>query len=561
MDMNRTFGVVWASRFRSAIVLVLVLGSCSTAATGPDDTTTTTVAPGTQAAVAALEPLCTGIVSTGLGGGTLCVDSRFRMDEDRFSFANWGRSRAADDNVTVQTLVDLFGHSQVCMPGPETECVARPGAGHALQDWNVALAGGRCEGFAVLSQRMFLRYDVPSDFGAAYSRASDVARAAPGLASVLVHWWATQFVPEVQRAAALSRTRSPGELVAELISGLANGAGHTVGLYSGGTGHSVTPFAVTRRGDTWVVHVYDNNDPRIRHELLVSPAEGTWRYEGPTETWEGTTGTMEITPLDVREGPFTCPFCSAPDDETVVSIASRDGPAHPMIVIDAGELGTVEQTADGFLSTIEGAVIEPGKGRGGAVTVRFPAPASAVRIELRGVDGVPHSPATVTVRRPGHADLQVREAVAATPVGAARVTAPLLALDPEGTTVTAAGGQVQVSIAGASNLGTVPVAKGDVLLVSRVSRGTGGDTAELSYETAAATSSALAPFVLELAPATATDTNIVAKNGVLVATASPAQAQPVRPARKFRYVPMPTRPATTTTTPANIPSVDVTLPG
>ena len=559
MEMNGASTVSGRMRFRTAVVLALVLVSCSTGTTGPAGTTTTT--PGTSASVAALESLCTGIVSAGLGGGTLCVDSRFRMDEDRFSFANWGRSRAADDNVTVQTLIDLFGHSQVCMPGLETECVLRPGTRQALNEWNVAIAGGRCEGMAVLSQRMFLRYDVPSDFGTGYARAADVERAAPGLASTLVHWWATQFAPEVQRAAALSRTKSPGVLVAELITGLANGAGHTVGLYSKGAGHSVTPFAVTRRGDTWVVHVYDNNDPRTRHELLVRPADDTWRYEGPTETWEGTTGTMELTPLDVREGPFTCPFCSAPDDSTVVTVASQDGPAHSMIMIDAGDMGTVEQTADGFVSSIEGADIEPGKGRGGSVTVRLPAPASAVRIELRGTDGVPHSSSTVTVRRKGHADIQVREAMPAAPVGAARVAAPLLTLDAKGTTVTAAGGQVQVSVAGASNLGTVPVAEGDVLVVSQVSHGAGGDSAALSYGTGGDSGNKSDPFVIELSPKVATDTEIAAKNGVLTATASPTQAQPVRPARKFRSVPMPTKPATTTSVPGTVPSVDVTLPG
>ena len=168
MEMNGASTVSGRTRFRTAVVLALVLVSCSTGTTGPAGTTTTT--PGTSASVAALESLCTGIVSAGLGGGTLCVDSRFRMDEDRFSFANWGRSRAADDNVTVQTLIDLFGHSQVCMPGPETECVLRPGTRQALDEWNVAIAGGRCEGMAVLSQRMFLRYDVPSDFGTGYAR-------------------------------------------------------------------------------------------------------------------------------------------------------------------------------------------------------------------------------------------------------------------------------------------------------------------------------------------------------------------------------------------------------
>ncbi|MGA1362586.1 MAG: hypothetical protein ACO36A_06670 [Ilumatobacteraceae bacterium] len=533
------------------------LVSCSDGAAVP---ATTTVPVSVDAEV--LSSLCSGVVAAGLGDGTLCADSGFRMESDRFSFTNWGRSVAADDNVTLQTLIDLFGHSQVCMPGAQSECVLRPRTVQALHDWNVALAGGRCEGMAVLSQRMFLGYDTPQEFGGSFATAADVPRSARDLAPVLTHWWATQFVPEVARAAAASRLRTPGQLVADLIEGLENDAGHTIGLYHRGAGHSVTPFAVTRRGDTWVVHVYDNNDPRTRHELLVRPSEATWRYEGPTGTWEGSTGTMEVTPLDVRGGPFTCDFCSGADGGTTITVASQDGPARPMLLIDAGGLGTVEQTADGFRSTIEGASIAPGKGRGGSVTVRLPATAGPLRIELRGTDGVPHAPATVTVRRAGHADLQVREAAPGAPTGAARAVAPLLMLDPEGTTVTAAGGAVQVVAAGGSNLGRVPVERDHTLIVSRVERGADGDTVAMSYENPSIPgSSVLEPFTLELEPSVATDTEIIPKNGVLTASASPTQARPASPARQFRSSPLP-RDTTRSTAPrGTVPSVDVTLPG
>ena len=96
--------------------------------------------------VARLRSHCTDVVSDDLGEGTLCVDTGFRTDTDQFSFANWGRSPRADMNVTVQTLVDMFGHSAVCMPGPADECILRPRTQQKLDEWNVSIGGGRCEG-------------------------------------------------------------------------------------------------------------------------------------------------------------------------------------------------------------------------------------------------------------------------------------------------------------------------------------------------------------------------------------------------------------------------------
>jgi len=76
-----------------------------------------------------------------LGDGKICVDNGFRIKADDFSFSNWGRSIEADANVTIQTLIDLFGHSAVCIGGPSTECVMRPQTVQKLDEWNNALAG------------------------------------------------------------------------------------------------------------------------------------------------------------------------------------------------------------------------------------------------------------------------------------------------------------------------------------------------------------------------------------------------------------------------------------
>lgn len=541
---------MWCRVLVATVLLVSCSGGGAAPATAPSST---------AAGAEVLYGLCSGVVTADLGGGKLCADSGFRMDSGSFSFANWGRSDEADDNVTVQTLVDLFGHSQVCMPGPATECVLRPRATQALHDWNVALTGGRCEGMAVLSQRIFLRYDTPQDFDGTFATASEVPRSARDLAATLVHWWATQFVPEVADEAAASRTKDPATIVAELIPGIANRSGHTIGIYHRGSGHSLTPYAVTRRDDTWVVHVYDNNDPREPRELHVRPSGNMWTYAGPNGTWTGTTGTLELTPMWVRNEPFSCPFCSGDTEDTVVTVGSPDGAAAPLVAIDAGADGVIEQTGQGFLNTVEGASIEPAKGSSGeSLTVHIPASVVGLRIELRGTDGVPHADATVTVRREGHPHIQVRGVAPSALTGSATVSAPVITAENGRTTVLARTGSVRVMIAGDSNLGSVTLDEGDALEVSRLRTAAGAPSvAEVMFVRDGSESRVM----LELAPQDATDTELSLKSGVLTATAAATAARRVSAPRRVRTEPV-APPGQTATTPAGtVPSVDVTLPG
>ena len=167
----------------AAVVALVLCASCS--GSGGDTATQST---DTGEIVARLASHCTDVVSDDLGEGTLCVDSGFRTDVDQFRFANWGRSPEADMNVTVQTLVDLFGHSAVCMPGPETACVLRPRTMQKLDEWNVALGGGRCEGIAALSQRMHLRYETADQYAAGANTPSQLDRSNKRLTQAIVYW-------------------------------------------------------------------------------------------------------------------------------------------------------------------------------------------------------------------------------------------------------------------------------------------------------------------------------------------------------------------------------------
>lgn len=521
---------------------------------------TATSVPGAGNPSGSLASHCTDVVADDLGEGTLCVDTGFRTDTDQFTFANSGRSPVADLNVTVQTLIDLFGHSTVCMPGPETQCVLRPRTRQKLDEWNVALGGGRCEGMATLSQRLFMRYETPDEYEGGAATTAELKQGNTRLAQAIVYWWATQFVPEVARPAAESRTRTPLQLVDELIRGLANGVGHTVGMYYGGAGHSVTPFAVTRRGGDYVIHVYDNNQPGVRAEIVVNGADNTWTFangrsgEESTAVWSGTTGTLELTPMVSRQGPFTCPFCDdpTPNSATTLTVTNQaDAPANYLFV-DAGDAGTIEQTASGLNVGIAGATVENAKaGTTSSLTVTLPAGLRDTRVELRHVrEQVTES--VVTVRRPAMADLQVRNARSTGTVGAARITHPLLELTADGTTVHANGGDTLVSLAGATNLTTVTVAADDTLVVSRIA----SDSVEVSYRGTTGT----AATRVTLNPGNSTVTQLVPGKGTLGATSREVSAQPVGAARTTRAEPLP-RTTPTSTVHTTVPSIDVTLPG
>lgn len=514
----------------------------------------------TRGIVASLVSHCTDIVADDLGDGTLCVDSGFRTDVDQFRFANWGRSPEADMNVTVQTLVDLFGHSAVCMPGPETSCILRPRTAQKLDEWNVSLGGGRCEGIATMSQRMHLRYETADEYSATATTASQLDSSNARLAQAIVYWWATQFVPEVARSAADSRRRTPLELVDELIRGLANGAGHTVGLYFAGRGHSVTPFAVTRRGDDFVVHTYDNNQPGVRAEIVVSGTTDTWTFRPGTSgeesvvEWRGGTGTFELTPMAARQGPFTCPFCDdpAPNEATTITVANQADAPPNWLMIDAGDAGTIEETAAGFDVGIDGATVEHTKtGITSAVTVTIPSSVKSFAVELRHTREQ-STEAVVTVRRAGMADIQVRNARSTALVGAARVTAPLLTVSPGSTTVSARVTDTVVSLAGATNLASVTVARDDSLVVSPID----DDTVEVSYKGTAGTSTQ----TVALRPSGAVTTVLVLSKGTLDSWSRAPTPRSVRPARTTRSSPLPSVASTQAPT-TTVPTIEVTLPG
>jgi hypothetical protein len=294
--------------------------------------------------------------------GEMCVHDGFEVLRDGFSFANWNDVEQPHSVVNTTLLVSMFGHSLVCRPSAVDVCTPTPRAQHVIREWNAALIGGRCEGMATLSERMFMSLSRPRDFDDVVIHPTDLRRGNKTLESEITYWWATQFVDEVVQIARESRSKRPSQLVAELIQGLRTTAGYTLGIYDKGMGHAVTPFAVSTTDDGWRIHIYDNNYPGVENHIDVLSSTERWVYS-PVSTqdtqqsngfisihqWSGSTGSIELTPMHARSGPFACGTCK--DSGT----SSEDNSGYVLSLIPLSrhaEIGVEITTPDGRVSTL-----------------------------------------------------------------------------------------------------------------------------------------------------------------------------------------------------------------
>ena len=547
-------------RFRLSFAALVVMSMPLTACTGTVTEDTDTADKPSLTLGARLSARCGDVEVPRLGSGTLCVDTRFTPKEDGFSFANFGRSTRADENVTAQTLIDLFGHDTVCLPGAPTECIMRPPAVQLLERWNTALAGGRCEGLATLSARFFLNQEHPQRYVTSAVNTTDLGPINRSLAESVVYWWATQFAEEVARSAENSRRKSPLVLVDELITDLGDDeTGVTLAMYFGNRGHAVTPFAVTKRDDNFVIHVYDNNFPGRRREILVNMTTNSWLYLGASESidgtpvdWAGSTGTLELTKMSQREGPFTCPFCTVMTDDspTIVTLASRDAQKPGFLHISSSS-GTFEATPDGVESTIKGLTWSIGKGNRGLLTVQIPPKVSTFDVAVDpGPGGTPAGDVVLSIERGGFARLQVAGDLAVTQTGTDPT--PVVTSSRSTMKVTApTQSKIAVSLARRGTLATHSLEPDHELNVSRVD----DNTISLQVKGAGGSSGVDLPTV-------ATDTServkiVVDSDGMLAVETNRPTAVTSRRQRTVTFTRSPRpKPQTTTT----VPSIDVSEP-
>ena len=133
--------------------LVLALTGCSAGTQGlsdssaGDDSSSSGKSPSTSSDADGQESSALGACSEEDG----CLSTGFTVASDGFSFANW----QGEGNLDVDSMIMLFGRSDVCAEGSGEECELLPAAQQWLTQANSSLSSGRCEGFAVLSQSLY----------------------------------------------------------------------------------------------------------------------------------------------------------------------------------------------------------------------------------------------------------------------------------------------------------------------------------------------------------------------------------------------------------------------
>ncbi len=297
--------------------------------------------------------------------GDVVFDFGFTPEQNGFSFENYGDDIPAT-NLTADELRRMFG-DEVCADINGDECILTPPAEQWMEQINGDMAGGHCEGMAVLSLMMYTGQVSPSDFGGEIASELDINDEA--LQKEIAYWWATQAVDPT--ASSVIRG-TPMEILETIEQMDVNGETYTIGIYNDrNEGHAITPFGVEDKGDgLFAILVYDNNYPGEVRELYIDSRDNSWTYETSinpevaTDVWSGNadTQTLDLTPTSARLEIQACPFCEGGYSSVGGKLAAPaqamnqiflDGEGHILITDDTGNrLGYVDGT---IINEIEGA--------------------------------------------------------------------------------------------------------------------------------------------------------------------------------------------------------------
>lgn len=289
---------------------------------------------------------CTETPRADLGlpdGWLTCSDSGLLPPSDGFSFENWG-GPPESDAFTPTLAISMFGQDAVCID-VTNGCVLYPAAQQWIDQMNAAIQGGRCEGMAVLSQRLYDGNDTAAQLQSNASLTSDLQRQELTVGSSIARWWASQTFPAVREPTSATRDWTPEQIAARIAEALTNREGVTLGLYGPDAAHAVTPLAVSTDGaDQILVSLYDNNYPGQITPLFIDRATQTWSYDiaaansgTDAQTWSGSTGTLDLTLMKEREVAAPAPWSddSQTKGATMITV-STGGASKAGVLISAG---------------------------------------------------------------------------------------------------------------------------------------------------------------------------------------------------------------------------------
>src|SRR3954447_3718491 len=249
--------------------------------------------------------------------GKIVADSGFRPQANGFAFENYGNEQKPT-NLTAKSMQDLFG-SLACLKGTSGDsCVLTPAAAQWMENQNLQMAGGHCEGFSITALRMWAQHLKASDYGASTVPALDIRQNAP-LQSQIAEDFIYQGLPYVLQ----HKLSGPPSGIVRFLSKVLplHKELYTLGIYKadGSGGHAITPYAIENKGGgKYAILVYDNNFPGETRAVQVDTNDETWQYVGGSnphdlnEVYQGKPGTppLELDPTTPGERQQPCVFCS-----------------------------------------------------------------------------------------------------------------------------------------------------------------------------------------------------------------------------------------------------------
>lgn len=280
------------------------------------------------------------------------VSTGFEPALDGLRFENFGGT-IAPSLLDTRDMVQLFGSSS-CAPGTSGEACVLTGAAEAwMLDNNGAMSGGRCEGFAVLSQAAWADEEDLERLGAA--NVGQLALDDPS-GHAIARWFATQNLPSVAEG---TQPLQAGDALTVLRKELRQGRLESrigivrideVGQPMGG--HAVTPYGMREDGSDIEILVYDSNFPGEERVVHVDPEAGAWWYEASTNPgtdsflYEGTAANgnpLYIARLADRLGRHA--FGGGAGDGGVDAVASATGPVTLTLSVDGEPVSLTDPAA------------------------------------------------------------------------------------------------------------------------------------------------------------------------------------------------------------------------
>ena len=358
-------------RFLSVFLVVMILAACGGPAASTDTVEETATVELLSVDVPTAEPqedqeeplVDRAEVDIGASGegsvdttGQYIADFGFRPDYDGFSFPNYGADIEVV-NLTEQDVYLMFGETACAYVDDDGWCTLTPAGQQWMEAINQAMAGGHCEGMAVLSTLFYTQRLNVADYGAdtvpeLYLEDNEA------LQREIAYWFTTQATMPAREGIV---PQTPSGVVNTLLNAFAAGPEgsetYALGFYKRDMtgGHAVTPYAVEDKGDGiyWIM-IYDNNYPGAARAIEVDTNNDTWYYNGstnpdePADDYEGDaeTFTLELAQIEQRLDFQYCSFCEESDPSVEADRGSSGAVAYNEVHLDGA--------ADLLLTDLEG---------------------------------------------------------------------------------------------------------------------------------------------------------------------------------------------------------------